>query len=123
MGIDFAIDDFGTGYSSLTHLRQLPVDLIKIDQSFVRDMLSNANDMAIMESVIYMANRFGRPMLAEGVETLAQARALISLGCALAQGNGIAPPMAPEQLPGWLHHWPKQRQWATLHTTPRCMSG
>ena len=66
MGIDFAIDDFGTGFSSLTHLRQLPVDLIKIDQSFVRDMLSDPDDLAIVESVIFMANRFGcsRPPLA-----------------------------------------------------------
>ncbi|PRY64412.1 PAS domain S-box-containing protein/diguanylate cyclase (GGDEF)-like protein [Vreelandella songnenensis] len=114
LGVGFAIDDFGTGFSSLTHLRQLPVNLIKIDQSFVRDMLIDANDMAIVESVIYMANRFERPMLAEGVETLEHAKALMKLGCHLAQGFGIARPMPPEALPEWLASWPKRADWQAL---------
>ncbi|PWV78252.1 bifunctional diguanylate cyclase/phosphodiesterase [Halomonas sp. A11-A] len=114
MGIDFAIDDFGTGFSSLTHLRQLPVDLIKIDQSFVRDMLSDPDDLAIVESVIFMANRFKRPMLAEGVETLAHARALVKLGCCLAQGYGIARPMPADALPDWLAEWPHRHEWRVL---------
>ena len=114
LGVSFAIDDFGTGYSSLTHLRQLPVSLIKIDQSFVRDMLVDRDDMAIVESVIYMANRFQRPMLAEGVETLEHARALMVLGCELAQGYGIARPMPPEALPGWLEQWPLRDDWHGL---------
>ncbi|MFP3342332.1 EAL domain-containing protein [Halomonas sp. SIMBA_159] len=116
LGVGFAIDDFGTGFSSLTHLRQLPVNLIKIDQSFVRDMLSDQNDMAIVESVIYMANRFQRPMLAEGVETLAHAKALMALGCGLAQGYGIARPMPPEAMPDWLAHWPERQDWRGLAT-------
>jgi len=114
LGVSFAIDDFGTGFSSLTHLRQLPVNLIKIDQSFVRDMLVDHDDMAIVESVIYMANRFQRPMLAEGVETLEHARALMVLGCELAQGYGIARPMPPEALPGWLEQWPLRDDWHGL---------
>ncbi len=114
LGIDFAIDDFGTGYSSLTHLRQLPVDLIKIDQSFVRDMLDDPDDMAIVESVIYMANRFRRPMLAEGVETLAHARALLAMGCARVQGYGIARPMPAGDFPAWLAHWPGRHEWSAL---------
>ena len=114
MGIDFAIDDFGTGFSSLTHLRQLPVDLIKIDQSFVRDMLSDPDDLAIVESVIFMANRFKRPMLAEGVETLAHARALVRLGCTLAQGYGIARPMPAEALAEWLEGWSARHEWRAL---------
>lgn len=114
LGVSFAIDDFGTGFSSLTHLRQLPVNLIKIDQSFVRDMLSDQDDMAIVESVIYMANRFKRPMLAEGVETLAHARALMALGCDLAQGYGIARPMPAEALPAWLANWPTREEWCSL---------
>lgn len=114
LGVSFAIDDFGTGFSSLTHLRQLPVSLIKIDQSFVRDMLSDQDDMAIVESVIYMANRFKRPMLAEGVETLAHAKALMSMGCELAQGYGIARPMPAEALPAWLSNWPKRQEWNSL---------
>lgn len=117
LGVNFAIDDFGTGFSSLTHLRQLPVNLIKIDQSFVRDMLSDADDMAIVESVIYMANRFQRPMLAEGVETLAHAEALIALGCELAQGYGIARPMPPTELPQWLAAWPRRADWSGLGKT------
>ena len=114
LGVSFAIDDFGTGFSSLTHLRQLPVNLIKIDQSFVRDMLSDQDDMAIVESVIYMANRFKRPMLAEGVETLAHAKALIGLGCELAQGYGIARPMPAKALPAWLAAWPTRADWNSL---------
>ncbi|WP_346795850.1 EAL domain-containing protein [Halomonas sp. Bachu 37] len=114
LGVNFAIDDFGTGFSSLTHLRQLPVDLIKIDQSFVRDMLSDRDDMAIVESVIYMANRFQRPMLAEGVETLDHAKALMGLGCRLAQGYGIARPMSADLLPEWLQRWPKRSDWRAL---------
>ncbi|MDQ7733830.1 EAL domain-containing protein [Halomonas sp. SpR1] len=114
LGVSFAIDDFGTGFSSLTHLRQLPVSLIKIDQSFVRDMLSDQDDMAIVESVIYMANRFKRPMLAEGVETLEHAKALMALGCDLAQGYGIARPMPAEALPAWLANWPRREEWNAL---------
>ncbi|GEN27791.1 hypothetical protein HVA01_14370 [Halovibrio variabilis] len=114
LGVSFAIDDFGTGFSSLTHLRQLPVNLIKIDQSFVRDMLSDQDDMAIVESVIYMANRFKRPMLAEGVETLAHAKALMALGCDLAQGYGIARPMPAGELPAWLVNWPTREEWCSL---------
>lgn len=116
LGVSFAIDDFGTGFSSLTHLRQLPVNLIKIDQSFVRDMLTDQDDMAIVESVIYMANRFQRPMLAEGVETLEHAKALMGLGCELAQGYGIARPMPPEAMIGWLSHWPLRDDWRQLTT-------
>ncbi|WP_447045374.1 putative bifunctional diguanylate cyclase/phosphodiesterase [Vreelandella sp. H-I2] len=114
LGVSFAIDDFGTGFSSLTHLRQLPVNLIKIDQSFVRDMLSDQDDMAIVESVIYMANRFKRPMLAEGVETLEHAKALMALGCELAQGYGIARPMPAKELPAWLARWPTRKDWNSL---------
>ncbi|HSP32186.1 MAG TPA: EAL domain-containing protein, partial [Halomonas sp.] len=114
LGVSFAIDDFGTGFSSLTHLRQLPVNLIKIDQSFVRDMLSDQDDMAIVESVIYMANRFKRPMLAEGVETLEHAKALMALGCELAQGYGIARPMPADALPAWLANWPAREEWNSL---------
>lgn len=114
LGIDFAMDDFGTGFSSLTHLRQLPVDLIKIDQSFVRNMLNDPDDLAIVESVIFMANRFKKPMLAEGVETLAHARALVRLGCSLAQGYGIARPMPAEALPEWLKGWANRHEWTAL---------
>ncbi len=114
MGVQVAIDDFGTGFSSLTYLRQLPVDLIKVDKSFVRDMLSDTSDRAIVESVIFMAKRFDRDLLAEGVESLEHATELLSLGCRLAQGYGIAKPMPASALQGWLSEWPTRHEWQGL---------
>ncbi|MBB3182850.1 diguanylate cyclase (GGDEF)-like protein/PAS domain S-box-containing protein [Halomonas fontilapidosi] len=114
MGVEVAIDDFGTGFSSLTYLRQLPVDLIKVDKSFVRDMLEDTSDRAIVESIIYMAKRFNRALLAEGVESIDHATELLRLGCHLAQGFGIARPMPADALQGWLAQWPKRREWQGL---------
>ena len=114
LGVSFAIDDFGTGFSSLTHIRQLPVDLIKIDRSFVGDMLEDQDARAIIESIIYMASRFRRDLVAEGVESLAHARALLALGCRRAQGFGIARPMSASSLPGWLADWPHRTEWQRL---------
>jgi diguanylate cyclase (GGDEF)-like protein/PAS domain S-box-containing protein len=105
LGVRFALDDFGTGYSSLTHLRRLPAYLIKIDQSFVRDMLEDADDFAIVESVVSLAKAFQREVIAEGVETIAHRAALLQLGCELAQGNAIARPMPAADIPQWLSSW------------------
>ena len=115
LGVKFALDDFGTGYSSLTYLRKLPVDLLKIDQSFVLNMLSNAEDMGIVEGVIRLAMAFNRQVIAEGVETLEHGAALLRLGCHLAQGYGIARPMAADQLPAWLATWQQQQAWVGLN--------
>jgi diguanylate cyclase (GGDEF)-like protein/PAS domain S-box-containing protein len=101
LGVHFALDDFGTGYSSLTYLRKLPVDTLKVDQSFVRDMLDDAADYGIVESVVRMAHALGLQVVAEGAETAAHCAALRAMGCELGQGYGIARPMAPELLPGW----------------------
>ncbi|MBW0148381.1 putative bifunctional diguanylate cyclase/phosphodiesterase [Marinobacter arenosus] len=101
LGLKVALDDFGTGFSSLTYLRTLPVDIIKIDQSFVRNMLTDTNDRAIVESVIFLAQRFSRPALAEGVESPAQARALREMGCHFIQGYGIERPMPASAVPAW----------------------
>ncbi len=114
LGVRFALDDFGTGYSSLTYLRKLPVDTLKIDQSFVRDMLVDADDRTIVDGVIRLAAAFNRQVIAEGVETLEHAFALHSLGCRLVQGYGIARPMPAEQLPAWLQHWQRQSAWRAL---------
>ncbi len=114
LGVRFALDDFGTGYSSLAYFRTLPVDMIKIDQSFVRDMLDDPNDLGIVQSVVYLAHAFHRPVIAEGVETLAHAASLLRLGCHLAQGYGIARPMPAAALPAWARGWQEQRQWETL---------
>jgi diguanylate cyclase (GGDEF)-like protein/PAS domain S-box-containing protein len=114
MGIRFALDDFGTGYSSLTYLKRLHVTLLKIDQSFVRDMLDDPDDLAILQGVIGLAAAFKREVIAEGVETIAHGTALLQLGCELAQGYGIARPMPADQLPGWVASWQPDAAWIAL---------
>ena len=111
MGITFALDDFGTGYSSLTYLKRLRVTLLKIDQSFVRDMLDDSDDLAILQGIIGLAAAFRREVIAEGVETVAHGTALLQLGCELAQGYGIARPMLPSQLPAWVASWQPDAAW------------
>jgi EAL domain-containing protein (putative c-di-GMP-specific phosphodiesterase class I) len=81
LGVSFALNAFGTGYSYLTYLRRLPADLIKIDQSFIRDMLIDLNDLAIVEGVITLAKSFKHQVIAEGVETIEHGTALLRLGC------------------------------------------
>jgi EAL domain-containing protein (putative c-di-GMP-specific phosphodiesterase class I) len=105
MGVRFALDDFGTGYSSLTYLRRLPAELIKIDQTFVGDMLDNSDDLAIVSGIVGLAQAFGREVIAEGVETAAHGEVLLELGCELAQGYGIARPMPAGDLPAWVVRW------------------
>lgn len=105
LGLQVALDDFGTGFSSLTYLRTLPADIIKIDQSFVRNMLNDASDHAIVESVIFLAQRFAHPVLAEGVETMEQAQALRQMGCNYIQGYGIARPMPAGEVLDWARQW------------------
>ena len=111
LGVEFALDDFGTGYSSLTYLRRLPANLIKIDQSFVRDMLIDNNDLAIVEGVIALAKSFKREVIAEGVESIAHGAALLQLGCNLAQGYGIARPMPASDIPAWINSWQPDPSW------------
>jgi EAL domain-containing protein (putative c-di-GMP-specific phosphodiesterase class I) len=112
IGVKFALDDFGTGYSSLTYLKRLHVAQLKIDQSFVRDMLQDPDDLAILQGVIGLAAAFKREVIAEGVETVAHGTALLQLGCELAQGYGIARPMPPEQLPAWAASWRPDVAWS-----------
>jgi len=108
IGVHFAIDDFGTGYSSLTYLRHLPVNMLKIDQSFVRDMLTNLEDLSIIEGVIGLARAFHHQVIAEGVETPEHCQRLLELGCDLAQGYAIARPMPADKLPDWVKDWHQQ---------------
>jgi EAL domain-containing protein (putative c-di-GMP-specific phosphodiesterase class I) len=114
MGVRFALDDFGTGYSSLTYLRRLPAHLIKVDQTFVRDMLEDEDDLAIIESVIGLAKAFKREVIAEGVETIAHGTALLNLGCELAQGYGIARPMPADDIPEWVSNWKPDDSWRAI---------
>jgi EAL domain-containing protein (putative c-di-GMP-specific phosphodiesterase class I) len=113
LGVNFSLDDFGTGYSSLTYLRRLPASLIKIDQSFVRDMLSDADDLSIVKSVIGLAKSFNREVIAEGVETIEHGVAVLQLGCDLAQGYGIAKPMPASDVPAWISSWKPDVSWQT----------
>ena len=113
MGVLFALDDFGTGYSSLTYLKRLRVSLLKIDQSFVRDMLDDPDDLAILEGVISLAKAFHREVIAEGVETVAHGTLLLQLGCELAQGYGIARPMPARELPRWAATWQPDPAWVS----------
>lgn len=111
IGVNFALDDFGTGYSSLAYLKRLRVALIKIDQSFVRGMLTDPNDQAILQGIVGLSAAFKREVIAEGVETVAHGTALLQLGCELAQGYGISRPMPPDQLPSWVETWPLDAAW------------
>ena len=111
IGVGFALDDFGTGYSSLTYLKRLPAETLKIDQSFVRDMLTDSDDMAIVQGIIGLASVFRRAVIAEGVETYAHGALLLKLGCELAQGYGIARPMPAADLPAWVESWHTKAVW------------
>jgi diguanylate cyclase (GGDEF)-like protein/PAS domain S-box-containing protein len=105
LGVRFALDDFGTGYSTLTYLKRLPLDLLKIDRSFVHNMLNDAQDMAIVEGVIGLSGTFGCTVVAEGVESAEQALRLIEAGCRVGQGNGIARAMPAEDVFLWVRNY------------------
>jgi diguanylate cyclase (GGDEF)-like protein/PAS domain S-box-containing protein len=111
MGVAVSLDDFGTGFSSLTYLRRLPIDIIKIDQSFVRGVVDNPEDMSILEGVLSLAGALDRRAIAEGVETADHGRLLLQLGCVYGQGYGIAHPMPPENFPAWVASWRPDVAW------------
>jgi len=98
MGISLSIDDFGTGYSSLSYLKQLPMDELKIDQSFIRDLIDDENDEIITQTIISIGNKFGLDVIAEGVETMEQYEKLISMGCKYFQGYLFSKPVEVELL-------------------------
>jgi diguanylate cyclase (GGDEF)-like protein len=104
LGVSIAIDDFGTGYSSLSYLKRLPVNEIKIDHSFVTGMLVDDNDAVIVRSIIDLAHNLGLRVVAEGVEDQATWNRLAQLGCDLAQGFHLSPPVAAAQLLAVLRH-------------------
>ncbi len=102
IGVQVAIDDFGTGYSALSHLKSLPVDTLKIDKAFVRDLGRNADDVAIVRAIMRLAEEFDLQPVAEGVETPVAARTLIDLGCYRAQGHLMSPPIDGEAMQAML---------------------
>jgi EAL domain-containing protein (putative c-di-GMP-specific phosphodiesterase class I) len=104
-GVRIALDDFGTGFASLTHLKQFPVDHIKIDWSFVRDLTTDKGDAAIVGAVIGVGKSLGMEVTAEGVETVEQVERLLSLGCNHAQGYLYAKPMMGSRVPWFIRNW------------------
>ena len=105
MGFQLAIDDFGTGYSSLAYLGRLPVDEIKIDRSFVQKMSTSDGDRTIVQASIELAHKFGKRVVAEGVEDTTTLHLLEEMGCDQAQGYLISRPLPAEQLARWLEAW------------------
>ena len=97
MGIRFSIDDFGTGYSSMAYLQKLPLDQLKIDQSFIRELPGNPSSLAIVRATCAMAQSLGLQVIAEGVETPAQRQVLLDSGCRYFQGYLFARPVPVEQ--------------------------
>ncbi|MCK5696675.1 MAG: EAL domain-containing protein [Gammaproteobacteria bacterium] len=119
IGVNFSLDDFGTGYSSLSYLKRLPVQTIKIDQTFVRDMLEDPDDLAILEGIIALATAFKRHCIAEGVETAEHGELLLQMDCELAQGYGISRPMEAEKLPIWIKQWKPAPIWKNAQSVKR----
>ncbi len=119
LGLTFSLDDFGTGYSSLTHLRNLPVNTIKIDQSFIRDMLDDPNDYVIIDGVIALADSFNREIIAEGVETTSHGLMLLIMGCERAQGYGISKPIPADTFLNWLNNYTPNQEWLSFSSKQR----
>lgn len=116
LGVRFALDDFGTGYSSLTYLRKFPADTVKIDRSFVMDILEDEEDKAIVGSIIDLGHAFNKEVIAEGVESADHGRCLSEMGCNLAQGFGIAKPMPADHIPDWVSAFNLQKHWQDQST-------
>lgn len=111
LGLKVAIDDFGTGYSTLSYLKNLPVDTLKIDRSFVMDMLHDNASFSILEAAMGLAQAFRCSVVAEGVESVEHGVLLLYLGCNIAQGYGIAKPMPAETVPSWIENYRGYQAW------------
>jgi diguanylate cyclase (GGDEF)-like protein len=121
-GVTTALDDFGTGHASLTHLKQFPIDNIKIDRSFIRDVLDDADDAAIVSAVIGLGQNLGMKLIAEGVETAAQADFLVARGCDFGQGYLFARPMPAENVPSFTAAHRLDEQAELLFFLPRSVA-
>ena len=131
-GIKIALDDFGTGYASLRHLKEFPVDIIKIDRSFVGDMGDDPGQEAIVRAVINLGQSLGIKVVAEGIEMQAQAQRLVQLGCDFGQGFLFSKAVAASRLTAFLGRWqadapakscgssPQAFGWCRTETELRC---
>ena len=105
MGVRISIDDFGTGYTSLAYLKRIPADELKIDKSFVMNMLADPADARVVEQIIALGHGFGLEVVAEGVESAEAAAKLAAMGCDYAQGFHYAKPLPPQEIPAWAQDW------------------
>jgi diguanylate cyclase (GGDEF)-like protein/PAS domain S-box-containing protein len=104
MGIGLSLDDFGTGYSSMTHLRQLPVDEVKVDRAFVQAMTSAPEDAVIVRAAIGLGHDLGMAVVAEGIEDVETLAEIVASGCSLAQGYYFSPPLPAQEVTDWAHN-------------------
>ncbi|NVK73324.1 MAG: EAL domain-containing protein [Oceanospirillaceae bacterium] len=105
LGVHVALDDFGTGYSSLNYLKQLPLNTVKIDKTFIQNILSNQEDRSIVACIVALSQAFNYHLIAEGVESLEHEQALIDMGCQRGQGYFIAKPMPANEMASWIQHY------------------
>ena len=105
LGVRVSVDDFGTGYSSLAYLKRIPADELKVDKSFVMNMLADPGDARVVEQIIALGHGFGLEVVAEGVESAEAAEKLAAMGCDFAQGFHYARPLPPQELAAWAAEW------------------
>jgi len=114
LGIKFSLDDFGTGYSSLAQLHRLPIDILKIDQKFIKELLLHTENLDIVEGILLLAKSLDKPVIAEGVESDEIGFMLLEEGCQFAQGYCISKPLPLEELDSWIISWNQENFWSEL---------
>lgn len=111
LGVDFALDDFGTGYSSLNYLKLLPLNNLKIDQSFIRNMIDDFTDQSIIRTIKELASTFKINLIAEGIESVEHGKILLDIGCEHGQGYAISKPMRYDMFLDWAKMWKPYNEW------------
>lgn len=111
IGLSLSLDDFGTGYSSLSYLKRLNVNTVKIDQSFVNEVRGNTKAIAILDSIVYLCEKFDQSLVAEGIDSHEKGLLLLQLGCEQGQGFFIGEPMLPDEFVEWCRTWKVPEDW------------